>query len=604
MKVELNVDAIVSKIPIPRTEKTIVCFGAGTAGEILLKNLPTNYRINYFADNDKKKWGKKIEDVVIINPNEIVSMHNVFVVIVSRHILSIKRQLEGYGLREDVDFVNIYSDFEKYFLYTKAINTSLDYINFVKTIKPEKLEKQHGNYDKIGIVVFGELTMQKMFFQITLYLILKMKNYNVDLILDFVGNFSDINNFEGLTEFMKELIKETLNNIKNIYKSVNYVCLEETCMELTESDYKEINKNVRDTANHYCAYVGYKRAINHIDKEKEQIIRKEIKKHVMSLKAFLTNNEYQTIAVRFGVIDRGWDYTYLGHSLGIRVPSYDADCWSTDYPACWHYDLKNKLSLNNLRLSEFSRLGEELFNNRKILNEGIEGFKQLVKYNEFDSAIKYDILIPLNLMFDGAVLGLDKIFSSPEEWIIETVDYLYRNTNAKVLIRESPAAPPLLQLNYSSYADLLSQYIDGERIIYSSKNEMVNIYNLIENSKVILPFSSTIGIEAAIMNKPVILHTSCFYENEEFVINSDSKRNYFDNIERALRMKNYTCKEREKALALFYIIRSGILSNKSKFQESELQWISGEFDKECDKNTINNMVNVIAENKLYNIHLI
>ena len=40
---------------------------------------------------------------------------------------------------------------------------------------------------------------------------------------------------------------------------------------------------------------------------------------------------------------------------------------------------------------------------------------------------------------DGAALGIHEIFENNNDWLISTVDYLIKNTNKKIIIRQHPA---------------------------------------------------------------------------------------------------------------------------------------------------------------------
>lgn len=599
MKVTIDFDLIKNKFPTGK--KNIVCFGAGYAGKILLDNLPPDFQIQYFTDNNNKIVGKKIGNVNIISPQQIISLDNVFIVIVSRHVEPIKKQLSEYGFIEGIDFVDIYLELQSYFCTAKAIELSKTYIKYIKNINKYSFVQQTENNKKIGIAVLGEMSIQKMFFQLTLYLILKKKKYNVYLILDFVGDFSDFNWFEGANQFIQELFLNTLDEMEDTIGQIEYLYVKEEKCYLSQLDLHSVKVNTHDTIKRYCAYVLNKK---HDEKYLQAKLNDEIKKHLMSLKSFFKKERFDIVATISGITDRRWNYTYLGHQQGMRIPSYDMDCWSTDYPACWNYDLKNKLVLNKNEQDIYAKRGEELFLKRKYDNFGDPEIKQLVKYNEGILKYDYDILIPLNVMFDSAVLGLDRIFSTPEEWLYETVEYLYKNTKAKVLIRESPVDFTFTTVNYPCYRKLLENFIDNKRIFYSERLEKVNIYNLIEKSKIILPFSSTSGIESAIMNKPVVVHTNCFYRDEEFVVNAQSKNDYFNKIIYFLHNKHYVTQGREKALIYFYIIHSKLNKNISNFNEAKVDWLYEDFENIFKNGTLDNMVNVIAENKIYsNIRL-
>lgn len=86
--------------------KKIIIFGAGNNGKIIFEWLPID--ILYFVDNDKSKWGTKIENIEIREPRSILheNRDEVIVLIASLFYLEIEKQLEEMGLKKDLDFAN------------------------------------------------------------------------------------------------------------------------------------------------------------------------------------------------------------------------------------------------------------------------------------------------------------------------------------------------------------------------------------------------------------------------------------------------------------------------------------------------------------------
>ena len=62
-----------------------------------------------------------------------------------------------------------------------------------------------------------------------------------------------------------------------------------------------------------------------------------------------------------------------------------------------------------------------------------------------------------------------------------------------------------------------------ERFIFINADQNLNSYDLIEKSDLIIVNSSTIGLEAAILGKPVFTCSKCYYHKLKLI-------NYFDNI--------------------------------------------------------------------------
>lgn len=84
---------------------TTVFFGASEMGETLLKEFKDNdIEIDYFCDNDCKKWGKKLLGVNVISPKDLKTFpKNINIVISSMYVEEIYLQLLKLG------FINIYT---------------------------------------------------------------------------------------------------------------------------------------------------------------------------------------------------------------------------------------------------------------------------------------------------------------------------------------------------------------------------------------------------------------------------------------------------------------------------------------------------------------
>jgi len=80
----------------------LVIFGASGNGLALQKHLESmGYSVDYFCDNDKTKWGKKIQGVKIISPEELLKLDQTdyLTCIASMWAFEIAVQLKKLGLR-------------------------------------------------------------------------------------------------------------------------------------------------------------------------------------------------------------------------------------------------------------------------------------------------------------------------------------------------------------------------------------------------------------------------------------------------------------------------------------------------------------------------
>jgi hypothetical protein len=74
----------------------------------------------------------------------------------------------------------------------------------------------------------------------------------------------------------------------------------------------------------------------------------------------------------------------------------------------------------------------------------------------------------------------------------------------------------------------------GNRLRFVASDEAANSYDLMRAARVVLPFTSSAGLEAGMLGLPVVLGTHSYYEALPFVSRAESIEDYFALIERAL----------------------------------------------------------------------
>ncbi len=109
------------------------------------------------------------------------------------------------------------------------------------------------------------------------------------------------------------------------------------------------------------------------------------------------------------------------------------------------------------------------------------------------------ILVPLSVVFDTAALGRHHIFTDSREWLVETVATVLRATDDPVIVRQHPSerrdrTSAAASTRARSWREAFGVEPTGP---VRRREDPVNTYDLLEESRLVLPFVSTIGIEAA-----------------------------------------------------------------------------------------------------------
>ncbi|NBR13801.1 MAG: hypothetical protein EBU01_04365, partial [Crocinitomicaceae bacterium] len=193
---------------------------------------------------------------------------------------------------------------------------------------------------------------------------------------------------------------------------------------------------------------------------------------------------------------------------------------------------------------------DEYFDASKILNteeqkqaqEFIEGLRYgKLMYEKLNNTVPLDnrlkendfVVLFTNLNFDTTVLGRNPVFDSMQNWIDEVIEYWIKNDiKTKLVIRIHPAELKLITASEDFVAPRIINKIKAkENIILFDAADEVDSYTLIENMKFGLIYSSTIGLEIAYYGKNCLIGGDAFYKNQNFVIPSENRNNYFEKLQ-------------------------------------------------------------------------
>ena len=168
------------------------------------------------------------------------------------------------------------------------------------------------------------------------------------------------------------------------------------------------------------------------------------------------------------------------------------------------------------------------------------------------------VLIPLNVEWDTAALGRHTHFESTADWLISTVGAVLGQDAGPVVVRQHPSERRPLQRGRLDVAALLHRrFGDDPRCRFVAADDPVSSYDLLRSARLVLPFVSTIGIEAAAIGKSVLISGACYYADLGFVWSAGSREEYFDLLQRGV-SGNLTLRpdQAERAVALLLPHRS------------------------------------------------
>jgi Capsule polysaccharide biosynthesis protein len=272
----------------------------------------------------------------------------------------------------------------------------------------------------------------------------------------------------------------------------------------------------------------------------------DIYKHKLSQILPLIRNLYSRIKFEYLIVPGGIYgssslFASLAQEIGLRVATYDGGmgclfCCS-DGIAAQQLDIPvafAKLGNSNIEVKDqaIAKAKQEFQSRIECKDEFRFQISPLSLQKE---SIACDVLIPLNIEWDSAALGKHYIFEDTIDWLLRTISFILANSNKHIVVRQHPGERLASGQSYLDLESLLSKsFGNHEKLRFVSATQEINTYQLLESATLVLPFASTIGLEAAAMGKSVIISGAVYYKDLGFVWSASSQQEYFDILLKAL----------------------------------------------------------------------
>jgi len=302
---------------------------------------------------------------------------------------------------------------------------------------------------------------------------------------------------------------------------------------------------------------------NHGRKEYFNTIHKQLENTFDCLNQAFNENHFDFIIVPGGIWGSSGLYLILAELYKIRVSTYDSGfgtiSLNTLGVASYQSDIPLAFSqLEEINSDKIINIANEEMEKRKL---GTEKHSPQHPSNQkkpfsFNKQINdVGILMLPNIVFDVPALGLHTVFESMADWIIESIEWTLENSDEIITIRQHPHERTVSGKSNDDYYLLIKQkFGNNDRIRFISATDDINTYNLIENSRFVITFSTTASMEAVVMGKVVINVSSCYYSDLGFVYNSKTKEEYFTHIKNALSGEiKVSEKQKEDSLKCYYL---------------------------------------------------
>jgi hypothetical protein len=143
------------------------------------------------------------------------------------------------------------------------------------------------------------------------------------------------------------------------------------------------------------------------------------------------------------------------------------------------------------------------------------------------------VLVCTNVPYDAGYDRLIRIFPSMRTWLIETVRALLSEGELQVVVRCHPGEAAHYGGRETSHENLAQAgFRPGGRLVVIPGHQTTNTYGLMERCKFGVVFSSTTGLELAMLGKQALAGSDVYYGKRGFTIDVDSREEYVHELRR------------------------------------------------------------------------
>ena len=280
--------------------------------------------------------------------------------------------------------------------------------------------------------------------------------------------------------------------------------------------------------------------------------------------SILRPGAFDVVLIPGGVYSTSGIWAEVARAAGIRIASFDGGSYgtvmiATNGIACHLQDIPVAFSTLKSRCANPAERAFVLGAAQAEMERrraGVDTFASQVKGSDGgDDRYNGAVLLALNSSWDAAALGLQAVFKDNSQWIVETTRYLLAHTTAPVIVRQHPAERLNIARTSDDYRLLLQKNFGSEpRLHFIAADETINSYALLDRVAVVVAYTSTIGIEAAALGKPVITASNSYYSNLGFVWKASALDQYNSLLSKGAKsLLRVTSEMREDAYICFYI---------------------------------------------------
>lgn len=491
-------------------------------------------------------------------------------------------------------------------MFRKDILNRKDLINFLKTVDSNDFQEVN-QVKNIGILVTPWLGTPVPWYSLIIGVLLRYKGHGVTFFINdmWISNEYSIP-YGKYIQQCKEIIK-VINKNQIIKKNFDLIYLgKEKKSLLTIEDEEKIKELAQ------IATIRQFESSGDADTEKykESTIKwkKIFDEFYPNIISALSKENWEKIIIPGGLFLDSGLFFEAAKKRNIKVVTYDSSPTSVfiGINTCAARNGNVKEAVDTLvERGEGGKIYKKAINILEMRRSGKADIAphmnseviQKCVYNKPQSKNDYDVVVFMNVEYDTAALGTHNVFENDLEWIDETVKYIIENTDLKIAIREHP-----LQRLFgkNSLCSKIQKIAENDRTCFFQYDANVNSYSLIEAAKCIVVCTSTIGLEAAMLDKPVILESDCYYSDVRCVKQARTKEQYFQYISDSISNPVQMTRADKERISIYYYLTQMYGSIRNGFSpqpDSFARGIKNTFNQLRMRRDVNIQIECIEEEK-------
>lgn len=395
----------------------------------------------------------------------------------------------------------------------KFIQSFIQFKKFLKNVNISSKETERNFKNTYIILVSPWYLTSTPWFAIGVALLLNKRNHKIQFLID------DLQ-FENSTDHKLQLnlISKALSSLSKLGIKVEKLSNYTNVMAISDNELLGIEKLAFANAIHKNRGEEDSLSFKSLCKKNSQLLTANFP----FVKSFVEENTKQTYIFPGGIYANSGLFEFLlkinhrpyftfDSGFEVLLSTYKGIAAQfTDIPASLELLLSGNDTDRNIAIAAANVEFEKRKNGTNKLNSQYQSFEQSENFDEVG------ILIPLNSPWDSAALNIASLFSGYNEWLLETIGLILENSNFNITIRQHPDERFWWGRTKTDFNQLINERYSNKRIQFVSCYDKVNSYALLKESKAVICYSSTFGIEAAMTGKKVCVCSNVYYSKLGF----------------------------------------------------------------------------------------